>query len=82
MTGSYYVTMLRGARVAFLAGPFDTHEAALEMVDAARDAAYEVDPFSWFDDFGTSSLKDNWAGPAPAGVLNRRLGISGARSLP
>ena len=75
MTGErdFYVTMLRGKRTAFLAGPFVTHAEALEAVDRAREKACDVDPWAWFDLFGTSSLPRSASNPT--GVLNAYLGI-------
>lgn len=75
----YYVTMIRdpgkNQRVARLAGPFDTHEEALSHVDAAKEHAYEVDPRSAFDAFGTSCIESDNHKP---GVLNEHLGIGGS----
>lgn len=69
----YYVSMKRGKRTALLAGPFDTHEKALELVGKVTQAAYEVDPWLWFDLFGTCSLP---AAPSnPRGKLNSQLGV-------
>lgn len=68
----YYVSIIRDTRKGLLAGPFPTHTEALAMVDRARDAAYEVDPRSWFDLFGTCSLPRSPTNHK--GVLNDRLG--------
>lgn len=68
----YFVTMRRDKRTAFLAGPFATHTEALERVDAARQAASKVDPWSDFDSFGTSSLP---TGSGVVGKLNTMLGV-------
>lgn len=70
----YYVTMIRGNRTAFLAGPFKTHTEALAAVPGARDLACEVDPRAWWDAFGTSSLPR--APGNPVGKLNSRLGAN------
>lgn len=74
--GAYYVTMIDGARVAFLAGPFiNDHAGALAMVDEARRVAHEVDPRAHWYAFGTSR-KSLWGNPEQrAGVLNGRLGL-------
>jgi hypothetical protein len=69
----YYVTMVRGERVAWLAGPFKTHTEALANVSRARAEACKVDPWCDFDAFGTSSLP---AGKGPEGKLNRHLAVS------
>ena len=68
----FYVTMKRGARAALLAGPFSSHQEALDLVEAARDAAYNVDPWVWFDLFGTASLISDHP---PVGALNSWLGL-------
>jgi hypothetical protein len=72
----YYVTMRRGItkpRVAWLAGPFETHFAALIMVDSARTLACKLDPWADFDFFGTASCT---RGKGPIGRLNEQLGIA------
>ena len=69
----YYVTLRRGTKTAFLAGPFQTHTEALAWVDRATDRANEVDPFAWFDAFGTASLP--FKASNPVGKLNKDLGI-------
>lgn len=74
MSRVYYVSMLRGRRVAYLAGPLPSHAAALALVEAARRAANRADPWSAFDAFGTCSMEE---GPAnPVGVLNAALGVT------
>lgn len=60
-TKKFYVTMIRrisnnSQRVAKLAGPYDTHEEALSKVDQARTIAYDIDPRSHWDSFGTSAI--------------------------
>ena len=57
-----------------LAGPFDTHEEALAHVERARQAAYEVDPLSAWDAFGTASYVAA-DGKHERGILNEALGI-------
>lgn len=69
----FYVSMIRGRRVALLAGPFVQHEAALAMVDRARDIAGQLDPWSDFDAFGTVGIAKPFGRP---GVLNERLGVT------
>jgi hypothetical protein len=71
MTG-FYVTVLRGSRVGYLASPFAEHAAAVEAVSSARREAVAIDPFCDFDAFGTARLS---ARRLPAGVLNSRLGL-------
>lgn len=67
----YYVTMVRGKRVAWLLGPYRTHAKALALVDAGKRLASAADPWSDFDAFGTSSLPRRPANPP--GVLNSKL---------
>lgn len=77
----YYVTMRRGAlepKVAWLAGPFKTHFAALIMVDSARALACKLDPWADFDFFGTASCM---RGKGPVGRLNEQLGVGSAAPL-
>ena len=70
---SYYVTVVRGRRVGWLAGPFHSDQLAREQLLEARRIAEEIDPFCHFDLFGTASVeREN----PPPGVLNARLGIN------
>lgn len=62
----FYVTMRRGKRVAFLAGPYDAHEQAIGAVDSASAMARKMDPWADFDWFGTASLDP----PLRLGVFN------------
>ena len=55
----YYVTMIRGRRVAWLAGPYDTHAEALERVDEAKRRACEINCWHDFDEFGTARTTRN-----------------------
>lgn len=73
----FYVTMIRDGKAAYLAGPFDNHEEAKGHVEPARNEAWDVDPWSEFDSFGTASVV---ADRHPPGVLNERLGIAVAPS--
>lgn len=67
--GGFYVTMKRGARTAWLLGPYATHEEALGKVPAAKVLAGLADPGAHFDAFGTSRVK---GAVRPPGVLNAR----------
>jgi hypothetical protein len=71
MTSGFYVTVLRGSRVGYLAGPFAEHAAALEAVSSARREAVAIDPFCDFDAFGTTKVSGR--APLPPGVLNHLL---------
>ena len=71
--GSYYVTMVDGARVALLAGPFvNDHAGALAMVDQAHRIAVDLNPMYHFNAFGTARYPSDVLKP---GVLNTQLGI-------
>lgn len=50
----FYVTVVDGPRVGYLAGPFATHDEALTRVDDARKLAAKRDPWSCFYGFGTA----------------------------
>jgi hypothetical protein len=72
----FYVTVIRGQRVGWLAGPYATKEEAEGNVQAARNAAYEVDPATHWDAFGVTKLSRPDGGrPLPPGVLNNRLAL-------
>lgn len=71
MAVGYYATVVRGRRVGWLAGPFDTRAIAEAHVPDARREACAIDPWCDFDGFGVTRLERN--GPLPAGVLNGRL---------
>jgi hypothetical protein len=73
----FYVTMVRGDRVARLAGPFDTKEEAEAMKPRAQEEANKADPRSAFDAFGVSAVTSKEHKP---GRLNEQLGIAPASS--
>ena len=67
----FYVSIVRSpTRRGLLLGPFTTHAAALDRVDAVRSAAVEIDPVAGFDGFGTASVP---RGSGKPGRLNSRL---------
>lgn len=51
---SYYVTVVDGPRVGFLAGPYRTHGGALRAVDDVQRAARQVDDRSAWYEYGTA----------------------------
>lgn len=55
--GYYYVSAIDGQRVAKVRGPFARHADALAAVEAARERAYELAPYTWFYMFGIDTLK-------------------------
>lgn len=71
----FYVTIIRGERVGFLAGPFKTKELADEYVEPARIKAIEFHAFASFDSFGVTRVEVNPNTPIALGVLNEHLGL-------
>jgi hypothetical protein len=82
---AFYVTMIDGpagganTRVAWLAGPFDTKEAAEPFVFPASEAAADIDGRNWFYAFGVTRIErtqDALDGrPWFKGRLNAQLGL-------
>lgn len=54
----FYVTAKNETKLYFMLGPFKSHEQALDMVDRAMTYAAEVDPRSWWMEWGTSGSDD------------------------
>lgn len=50
----FYVSVISGAKRALLAGPYDTHAAALERVETVRAKAETVDAWAVHYAFGTA----------------------------
>lgn len=73
--GNYYVSVVDGARVGRLVGPFENdHAGALAMVDKARAKAQELDPRACWYAFGT--VRVDLDVPPKAGVLNSYFGMA------
>lgn len=51
--GFYYVTAIDGPRKARIAGPYNSHELALDAVETVKNQAYGMDPRSHFWAWGT-----------------------------
>lgn len=68
---AFYVTCIDGARVGYLAGPYETHAAALADVERVRKVACEADPWADFYAFGTAAVR----GTRQPGALNAKLGL-------
>ena len=66
----FYVSVIDGSRYGFLAGPYDTHEEALAMVEPAKKMAQKLDDWAWFYAFGTVKAPLGYSKP---GVLNDLL---------
>jgi hypothetical protein len=78
----YYVSVIDGPRIGgqievkrfgLLAGPYETHEEALDKVDAVRKIAEQVNAWACFYAFGTLKLKEPIDGAYPPGRLNHLL---------
>jgi hypothetical protein len=72
----YYVTVMDGRRIGFLAGPFRSHRIAAAFVKAAKRRAEEVNSRAVFYAYGVSRFKGH-RDVAPKAVLNSYLeGVS------
>ncbi len=69
MKGSYYVSVIDGARKGLLAGPYATHKEALGMVDTVRRIAATVNSDAHWYAYGTARA-ENITRP---GLLNHLL---------
>lgn len=67
----FYADIVRGGKVAFLAGPFPSEAVAREWVEPAFKMAAEIDPRAWFDPAGVVAVEDVFH----PGVLNARLKV-------
>lgn len=54
----YYVTMIRGKRLAVLSGPYDDLATAEGKVEESHQRALEIDAYHWFDLFGVTKFDD------------------------
>lgn len=78
MPAGFYCTVQRlvqrdgvmSMRTGWLLGPYDDEPSARAMLPDARRLAYEADPRTHFDAFGTARLERE--GTLPQGVLNDR----------
>lgn len=53
----FYVDLMRGPKIALLAGPFPSEEVARKYERAAYDAAYNLDPWVAFDAYGVVAME-------------------------
>lgn len=53
----FYVSAIDGSRKALVAGPFESHEEALDAVDATRSEWCELDGRAWFYAWGTARVR-------------------------
>lgn len=76
MKVGFYITMLRGEKVAWLAGPYESKDEADKFVPLARQCAEHVDPRAAWDAFGVTRVTGPANGkPLPPGVLNGPMGL-------
>lgn len=68
----FFVTVRNDSRVGYLAGPFETHQEALDAVPQAKSLAHARDPWAVFYSFGTASLPRDYP-RMPAGIFNKQL---------
>lgn len=68
--GNYYVSVKDGARVSFLAGPYPRHQQALDLVEAVRAKANDINSWAAFYSFGTLRTKDDYSTP---GLFNQKF---------
>ena len=82
----FYVSVIDGPRIGgeievkrfgLLAGPYETHEEALDRVQMVRKIAEEVNAWAHFYAFGTVKLKEPVNGVYPPGRLNHLLPTEG-----
>ena len=67
----FYVSIVDGPRFNVVAGPFRTHQSALDTVDRARDIGNDRDPRSVFYGWGTVKMATGHR----EGSLNQQLGL-------
>ncbi len=72
-TKAFYVSMIDGKRYSLLAGPFATHQEALDRVGDAKRIAIDLVSWAVFYAFGTMSITGTKE--KPIGKLNAHLGL-------
>lgn len=72
MPAGFYATVVRGAKVGYLLGPFDSEPAARAVIPDARRLAEAIDPRTVFDAFGTARVELAGDAALPRGVLMDR----------
>ena len=70
-TECFYVSIINGDHFNTVAGPFKTHQEALNMVEPARKEGYKLDPRSHFYGWGTVKMANGYRD----GILNKALNI-------
>ncbi len=72
----YYVSIIDGPQFNVVAGPFQTHQEALDVVESVRKIGNKVDLKSHFYGWGTVKMKNGHA----KGILNKHLQESKANA--
>lgn len=73
--GYYYCTVMDGPQYGLLAGPFDTHQEALDRLPKAKEIARGLDARSVFYGFGTARIERDDTRIRPGGILNALMGL-------
>ena len=69
--GNYYVSAIDGPKVYLLAGPYETHQEALDLVDQCNELSQSLDDRAFWFAYGTCRVKDTeYVKP---GILNDML---------
>ncbi len=71
----FFVTVQDNGRNGFLAGPFETHQEALDLVRQAKSLAEAQNPWAAFYAYGTASLPRDYP-RMPTGIFNKQLEIN------
>lgn len=74
---AFYVDLVRGSKIALIAGPFPDEPTARKYERAAAKLAMDLDPWAAFDAHGVVSITEH----RKPGVLNDRLAIDPADLL-
>lgn len=77
----FYVSIVRGSKVGYLLGPYDSEPAARVHVGRASRSAMAVDPRAAFDSFGVVGVSLEPGRAFPPGVLNSRIELEGEIEL-
>lgn len=62
----FYVSAIDGSRKYLIAGPYDSHQAALDLVKPVRDHANTIDGRAWFMAWGTAGSDESFKTPLGA----------------
>lgn len=73
--GYYYCTVIDGSNYALLAGPYESHQEAIDNLPTVKRVALKTDARAAFYAFGTARLELDETRIRPAGVLNEKAGL-------